>query len=158
MDSLYTRIAEGDNRKRMADAWKKLQLHKAKRALALNAPGGDYERLIGGVPEGTIVDSEPTGENGSYDFVHLFLTSVAELEEKGPAALAAIKHDGLLWFSYPKKTSKIKTDINRDAGWKLVREAGYEAVTQVAIDETWSALRFRPASAIPSLTRSFTND
>jgi len=152
------RRAKGDNRKQMADNWKKLMLHKATRALALNVPGGDYEKLLGGLPEGVIVESGQTGENGSYDFVHLFVTSVAELGEKGPFALAAIKHDGLLWFSYPKKTSKIKTDINRDAGWKTIREAGYEAVTQAAIDETWSALRFRPASAIPTLTRSFKND
>ncbi len=142
----------------MADAWKKLNLHKAKRALALNVPGGDYEKRIGGVPEGVVVEDAPTGEPGAYDFVHLFVTSIAELEEKGPAALAAIKHDGLLWFSYPKKTSKLKTDISRDAGWKTVRAAGYEAVTQVAVDETWSALRFRPASAIPNLSRSFAND
>ncbi|WP_309121987.1 hypothetical protein [Paenibacillus sp.] len=142
----------------MADAWKKLMLHKAQRPLALNVPGGDYEKLLGGLPEGATVETEPSGENGAYDFVHLFVTSVAELEAKGPLALAAIRHDGVLWFSYPKKTSKIKTDINRDAGWKVVRTEGYEAVTQVAIDDTWSALRFRPASAIPTLTRSFAND
>ncbi|HZG58798.1 hypothetical protein [Paenibacillus sp.] len=142
----------------MAEVWKKLQLHKASRALALHAPGGDYGAVVGGVPEGVALDAEPAGENGTYDFVHLFVTSVAELEEKAGTALAAIKPDGLLWFSYPKKTSKIKTDINRDAGWKVVRDAGYEAVTQIAVDDTWSALRFRPASAIPSLTRKFTND
>ncbi|HZG85772.1 hypothetical protein [Paenibacillus sp.] len=142
----------------MAEVWKKLMLHKAKRALALNVPGGDYAALVGGVPEGVTVDAEQQGENGTYDFVHLFVASVAELEEHGPKALAAIQHDGLLWFSYPKKTSKIKTDINRDTGWKTIRDAGYEGVTQIAVDETWSALRFRPASEIPSLTRKFTND
>lgn len=142
----------------MAEVWKKLQLHKAERALALNVPGEDYAALVGGLPEGTAVEAAPSGGNGSYDFVHLFAGSVAELNEKAPLALAAVKPDGLLWFSYPKKSSKIKTDINRDAGWKIVRDAGYEAVTQIAVDDTWSALRFRPAAAIAKLTRSFTND
>lgn len=142
----------------MAETWKKLLLHKAGKALALNVPGGDYAALIGGCPEGVSVASAFDGETGTYDFVHLFVSSAAELEALSPMALEAVTPDGLLWFSYPKKSSKMKTDITRDTGWKPVRDAGYEGVTQISIDDTWSALRYRPASAIKVMTRKFTND
>lgn len=56
--------------------------------------------------------------------------------------------DALLWIAYPKKSSKIKSDMTRDNGWEAVFAAGYEAVTQIAIDEDWSALRFRKSEAI----------
>jgi hypothetical protein len=48
-----------------------------------------------------------------------------------------------LWIAYPKTTSGVKTDITRDQGWDALEEAGLSAVTQVAVDQTWSALRFR---------------
>lgn len=50
----------------------------------------------------------------------------------------------LLWFAYPKGTSKkYKCDFNRDDGWEPLRKLGFDTVRQVAIDEDWSALRFR---------------
>jgi hypothetical protein len=52
--------------------------------------------------------------------------------------------DALLWFAYPKGTStKYKCDFNRDSGWDILRQSGFDTVRQVAIDEDWSALRFR---------------
>ena len=62
--------------------------------------------------------------------------------------MQAVKAGGLLWFTYPKKTAKIKADITRDTGWESVRAAGWRPVTQIAIDETWSALRLRPESEV----------
>jgi len=53
-----------------------------------------------------------------------------------------------LWISYPKRSSKVETDITRDVGWDVVYKAGLEGVTQIAIDDTWSALRFRPADRV----------
>jgi hypothetical protein len=85
-----------------------------------------------------------------FDFVQLFVRSIAELEELAPSALKSINFDGLLWFCYPKQSSKIKTDINRDSGWNVVKQAGLRPVTQVAIDDTWSALRFRPVERVGS--------
>ena len=81
---------------------------------------------------------------GKYDFVHLFVTDGAELERLGPVALQSVTYDGLLWISYPKRSSKVETDLSRDVGWEVVANAGLRPVTQVSIDATWSALRFRP--------------
>ena len=62
--------------------------------------------------------------------------------------------DAVVWFAYPKGTSKRYTcDFNRDTGWQVLGAAGFEAVRQVAIDEDWSALRFRRAEFIKRLVR-----
>jgi hypothetical protein len=54
------------------------------------------------------------------------------------------KYDCVFWASYPKGTGKIKSDIKRETVWKAFELIGQEAVTQVAIDDTWSVLRARP--------------
>ena len=64
--------------------------------------------------------------------------------------MGALKLGGLLWFSYPKKSSKVETDITRDVGWDALGSTGLRPVTQVAIDDTWSALRFRPVVDVKS--------
>ncbi len=56
----------------------------------------------------------------------------------------------MLWISYPERRSKVLTDLTRDVGWQSVTDAGFEGVAQVAIDETWSATRFRPAELVRS--------
>lgn len=92
-------------------------------------------------------ESEPSGEPGTYDYVQLFADSVAVVERYAPDALKAVKPDGLLWICYPKGTSKLKTDLNRDKGWETVTAAGWEGVSLISIDDTWSAMRFRPRGA-----------
>ena len=67
-----------------------------------------------------------------------------------------MKGDGLIWFAYPKGTSKkYKCEFNRDSGWAELGKHGFEPVRLVAIDEDWSALRFRNAENIKTMTRSF---
>jgi hypothetical protein len=63
--------------------------------------------------------------------------------------------DAVVWVAYPKGTSKrYRSDLNRDSGWASLGAAGFEPVRQVAIDEDWSALRFRRVEFIKSMTRS----
>ncbi len=60
--------------------------------------------------------------------------------------------DGILWFAYPKKSSKeYETNLSRDDGWQPLDDLGYEGVRQVAIDEDWSALRFRHVDHIKTM-------
>lgn len=80
--------------------------------------------------------------DGVFDFILLFVSNIAELEEYVPAAIKAGNFDCILWIAYPKRSSGIQTDINRDTGWDVVKNSGMRPVTQVAIDQTWSALRF----------------
>lgn len=62
--------------------------------------------------------------------------------------LENIESDSVLWFAYPKGTSKIKTDINRDTIHVTAEEFRLKTVTAISIDETWSALRFRPIDKV----------
>lgn len=69
------------------------------------------------------------------------------------ALVADYAAGGWLWICYPKKTGAIRTDISRDHGWAPVTEAGFLGVTQIAVDATWSALRFRKREEIARVTR-----
>jgi hypothetical protein len=122
----------------------KLRMQPGQRVLILNAPSGFVQKLEP-LPEGIGLEQVPEGK---YDFVHLFVTNGAELERFGPVALRSATYDGLFWISYPKRSSKVKTDLSRDMGWDVVANAGLRPVTQVSIDETWSALRFRPVERV----------
>jgi hypothetical protein len=119
---------------------KKLGMKPGQRIAILNAPEG-YRDLLGTPPED--VELTTTLE-GTFDMVHLFVKEKAELDTYALRVIHAVKPGGLLWIAYPKQSAKVPTDITRDKGWDVVTEAGWRPVTQIAIDEVWSALRFRP--------------
>jgi len=74
----------------------------------------------------------------------VFLYSKKELLEFLKNQLSRILPDSILWFAYQKGTSKIKTDLNRDLIRETAEQYGIKTVTAISIDDTWSALRFRP--------------
>jgi hypothetical protein len=77
-------------------------------------------------------------------FAVIFVTRQSEVDRLATAVTAKAAGDALLWFAYPKGTSKqYSCDFNRDTGWNRLRQLGFDTVRQVAIDEDWSALRFR---------------
>ncbi|RIX50578.1 hypothetical protein D3P08_20100 [Paenibacillus nanensis] len=127
------------------DLTRKLRLAPEMKAVVMNRPS-DYEVLEElGLPAEAGVSAESTLAEGEYDFVLLFVTSLAELKQFAPAAIKAAAHDALLWITYPKGTSKIKTDVNRDTGWAVMIELGVEGIAMVSMNDTWSAMRYRPA-------------
>ncbi|GAE37026.1 DUF3052 family protein [Halalkalibacter akibai] len=93
----------------------------------------------------------------SYGFIHIFATSNDELKEKATEAVSLLKDNGLFWLSYPKKASKRYkgSDCSRETVAQLLGEQGFEPVRQVAIDEDWSALRFRHVQHIKTMKRTF---
>ncbi|MFD1177047.1 YdeI family protein [Paenibacillus puldeungensis] len=128
-----------------ADLVKKLRLPgKEGIVLVLRAPEGYFEQL-GLSPEHAVVDESAAG---SYDFVQMFFRSAKEVEDYASEALKAVKPNGLLWLCYPKGGAKAGTDLNRDKGWDTVKAAGYDGIALVSVDETWSAMRFRPAELV----------
>ena len=77
-------------------------------------------------------------------FALVFVTRQEALDAVSAAVAAKAEGDALLWFAYPKKTSKrYACEFNRDTGWDVLRAHGFDTVRQVAIDEDWSALRVR---------------
>jgi hypothetical protein len=123
---------------------KKLRLPENGRIAVIEPPEG-YLEAIGRGPQDTELDPDASA---SYDFVQAFARNSADVVRLAPAAIRAVKPDGLLWMCYPKGTSKLKTDINRDTGWKMVAEAGWEGVALISVDDTWSSMRFRPVQAV----------
>ncbi len=123
---------------------KKLRIKAGQRSLILNAPEGYIEDLSAQL-EGVQIDQEAQGE---YEFVHVFAVNSDELDELTPAALDAVVFDGLFWVSYPKGSSGVKTDLNRDILWEELSSKGIRPVTQVSIDKVWSAMRFRPTEQV----------
>ena len=90
------------------------------------------------------------------DFILAFCTKQAEVNALAIEASEHLEGDGQLWFAYPKGTSKRYTcDFNRDSGWEILGQQGFEGVRAVAIDNDWSALRFRRVEYIKKMTRSF---
>lgn len=87
-------------------------------------------------------------------FALAFATSQAELDAAAAELLPAAEGDAVLWFAYPKRASRrYRCDFDRDTGWAALGRAGFEGVRQVAIDEDWSALRFRRVEFIRTMTR-----
>jgi hypothetical protein len=126
---------------------KKLRFTPEHHVVVLNAPDGYLEKLQPG-PVDMKTALEP---DASYDAVVLFVKDVEELRRLGPAAIQAARQDGLLWITYPKGgATKGATDlpatpwwIQRDVLGEVTSVSGYKPVSFVAIDETWTALRFK---------------
>ena len=79
-----------------------------------------------------------------------FVSARGDVDNACKEAIALTAPGGIVWMAYPKKTSKLASDLSRDAGWEPFAAAGWRPVSQVSIDETWSALRFRPVEDVKS--------
>jgi len=126
---------------------KKLRLAAGHSVLVLNAPAGYLEKLSPG-PAGITTEPLP---NHEYDVVLLFVLGSDELRRLGATAIQATKAGGLLWISYPKGGQTAgATDlpatpwwVRRDVLGEITSIQGYKPVAFVAVDETWTALRFK---------------
>lgn len=125
----------------MATIFEKLNLGDRQQIAVLNAPESVKPEMAK-LPVITIhshVDSV-----ADCDFWLVFATKKAEVDKLAPQIVKRAKGDAIVWFAYPKGTSKkYKCDFNRDNGWDKLKAAGWDTVRAVAIDEDWSGLRFR---------------
>jgi hypothetical protein len=88
-------------------------------------------------------------------FAVAFAVTQSELDRYSALMAAGSEGDAILWFAYPKGTSKrYRCEFNRDQGWQAIRDAGFESVRQVAIDGDWSALRFRRVAYVKNSIRA----
>ncbi len=115
----------------------RMHLRPGERLLLANAPDG-YEATLA-APSNVEVSTEA---EGTFDVIHLFVSTRAALEADTPGLKALLKPDGKLWIAYPKGTSKrLSADINRDDIRAYALSVGLQTVAQVAVDDDWSALR-----------------
>jgi hypothetical protein len=133
----------------MKDLLKKLN-YKGQDRIALINAGEIFNILFENELKNVLIDKE-IDPRYPYDFMVIFVKNISEVESLSPIALHNLLADGVLWFCYPKKTSKkYISDITRDHGWKSLNDSGLHGVRLVAFDEDWSALRFRNSKFIKS--------
>lgn len=118
----------------------------------MNAPDS-FHSVLSDVSQNTRLSLQLDQEK-SFNFVIAFVRYQQEIDHLVPLFNAILPGDGVLWFAYPKASSrKYRCDFNRDTGWDILGKFGFEPVRQVAVDEDWSALRFRRVEHIKSLKR-----
>jgi hypothetical protein len=115
----------------------KLGFKPGMRAAFVDAPG-DFAAALGPLPDDVAV---ATRLGGRKDLVVVFVTRRAELERRVEALKRAIAPDGMAWVAWPKRTSKLPTDITEDVVRDVALPTGLVDVKVCAIDATWSGLK-----------------
>jgi len=131
--------------------FEKLNLKEQKQIVVLNSPASFEPELK--ALRGVTVQRDLKSV-ARIEFSLAFVTKQKEVDTLGKAIAKKAEGDAVVWFAYPKGSSKnYKSEINRDSGWRILGDAEFEPVRMVAIDEDWSAVRFRRAEFIKTLTR-----
>jgi hypothetical protein len=137
----------------MNTLFKKLNFKEFKDILILNHPS-DFQQHLDEMILFTTIYTE-IKKLDKIDFVLSFITKQTEIGSIMEQLSTKLSSDAIVWFSYPKGTSKkYSCDFNRDRGWNSMGKYNFEPVRQVAIDEDWSAIRFRNVAHIKKITRN----
>ena len=116
--------------------FQKLGLKPGMVCLPLNPPD-HFDTLMAGAE-----DVQFLADPGPADIVHLFCADRAVLEGQGKAALAHIREKGMLWVSWPKKSSPLFKDLTEDTIRAVLLPTGWVDVKVCAVDQDWSGLKF----------------
>lgn len=136
----------------MTPLFKKLNFKNHEKVLVMNSPAS-FETELADISKFTIIERNPN-EMLVIDFVLVFVLTQEQIDKAMELIFTKLQGDAILWFCYPKGTSKkYKCNFNRDTGWATLGKHNLEGVRQVAVDEDWSALRFRKTEYIKTLTR-----
>jgi hypothetical protein len=136
----------------MNPLFKKLRIKEQTTILVLNAPPS-----FQAIP--AEMETLATVKVNAHDmteiaFALVFVMTQEEINTSITEIAPKLSNDAVIWYSYPKGTSKrYSCDFNRDNGWASLGQYGLERVSQVALDEDWSALRFRNVENIKTITR-----
>ena len=136
----------------MPSVFDKLNLKDQNEVLILNAPES-FEPELATLRNVAIVRDLKKTKVATFSLA--FVTTQQEVDRVAPAIARKAQGDAIVWFAYPKGTSKkYKSHINRDNGWNVLGAEGFEPVRMVAIDEDWSAIRFRRVEFLKNMTRA----
>ena len=137
----------------MKELLSKLNYKGQKRIALINAEEGFFVSLSAEL-KNEMIDRE-IDPRYPYGFMILFVKSVSEVDYFAPLVLHNLIADGVLWFCYPKKSSKkYHSDLDRDNGWKSLIDAGLQGIRLVSVDDDWSAFRFRNTKYIKSARKT----
>lgn len=136
----------------MSTVFAKVNLKDQKQIVVLGAPAS-FESELTALKDVEILRDLKKAKAVAFSLA--FVTSQKEVDSLAGAISLKAQGDAIVWFAYPKGSSKkYKSEIHRDSGWKVMGQAGFEPVRMVAIDEDWSAIRFRRADFIKNMKRS----
>jgi hypothetical protein len=116
---------------------KKLGIKAGSEVVVVDGPAG-YRKLLEPLPDGVKFAARLSA---SSDLVHVFATRKAELAKALKTFRAALKADGAVWVSWPKKSAKVATDITEDTIREVALPLGFVDIKVCAVDETWSGLK-----------------
>jgi hypothetical protein len=132
----------------LSPLFKKLNLGTHDEIVVFNAPESFEPELK--LLKGVKIVRDPAKPK-AIKFGLAFAMTQSQLDRVSKVFAAASEGDAVAWFAYPKGSSKRYTcEFNRDTGWGVIRAAGFDSVRMVAIDEDWSALRFRRLQYVKS--------
>lgn len=119
--------------------WKKLNIKERYHCFLFQSPKNYFE-LLESTPMETSWEDKLSAT--PYDFEHVFVTKLDELEKGWKDWKSALKKDGILWISWPKGSSKMETDLNGNVVREFGLNGGLVDVKVCAVDENWSGLKF----------------
>ena len=135
----------------MSTVFAKLNFKDHKQIVVLDSPGS-FESELAALRGVEVLRDLKRAKQVTFSLA--FVTTPQQIDALAPKLARKAEGDAILWFAYPKGTSKrYKSQISRDHGWNVLGHEGFEPVRMVAIDEDWSAKRFRRAGFIKNMTR-----
>lgn len=132
----------------MSELFKKLNLKHQQQLLLWQVPDQVEAELA---HRAELQIAHDIGPGSKFDFALLFVSRQQELDLLSRQLPDHLDGDAVLWFAYPKQSSRrFSCEFNRDRGWDVIRACGFDSVRMVAIDQDWSALRMRRCEYIGS--------
>jgi hypothetical protein len=117
---------------------RKLGIRPGAAVALVGAPEG-FEALLEPLPEGVTLRRQA---RAPLDVICFFATERRQVERRFPAFAARLVPDGSLWLHWPKRASKVPTDVTEDVLREVILPSGLVDTRVCAVDETWSGLRF----------------
>jgi hypothetical protein len=112
---------------------------KENTSLYIFKPPADYFTLLGVLPDAVAIKEKAAG---ALDFIHIFVKEYAVFEKEFLRGQKYLKKDGMLWVSWPKKASKVATDLDENRIRDFGLKNGLVDVKVCAVDDVWSGLKF----------------
>ena len=128
----------------------KLQLSEEKNLLIQGLPSSIEKQFV---KLAFAKNVTPLLKSRKIDFALVFAVSHSQLRTILGEVIPALHENAKFWIAYPKSTSKIATDLNRECSWDCIRTVGFDSINEVTLDHVWTAVRFQKAAPMKSVSR-----
>jgi Bacteriocin-protection, YdeI or OmpD-Associated len=128
----------------------KLQLSEEKNLLIQGLPSSIEKQFV---KLAFAKNVTPLLKSRKIDFALVFAVSHYQLRSILGEVIPALHEKAKFWIAYPKLTSKIVTDLNRECSWDCIRTVGFDSVNEITLDHVWTAVRFQKTAPMKSLSR-----